>query len=123
VVRGYSSLSFLHELAKYIAKLDVPAYVYHLGDFDPSGVNAAEKIETPLRELAPDAELYFERVVVQPEQIAAWSSPTRPTKAIDTLAKRFGYVESVELEAIHPDTLRAIVSTVIERHLPADRLA
>lgn len=121
VARGYSSLSFLHSSAEYIAALDVPAYVYHLGDFDPSGVNAAEKIEVTLRELAPAAAIYFERIAVLPEQIAAWNLPTRPTKASDSRASRFGHAESVELDAIHPDTLRELVEGVIEKHLPADR--
>jgi hypothetical protein len=40
VARGYASLSFLHSAAEYINSLDVPAYIYHFGDFDPSGVNA-----------------------------------------------------------------------------------
>jgi hypothetical protein len=83
VARGYSSLSFLHGSAEYIAELDVPAYVYHLGDFDPSGVNAADKIEAMLRELAPAATIYFERTAVLPEQITAWNLLTRPTKASD----------------------------------------
>ena len=67
VARGYASLSFLHSAAEYISDLDVPTYIYHLGDFDPSGVNAGEKIEQTLRELAPDAEIHFERVAVTPE--------------------------------------------------------
>ena len=69
VARGYASLSFLHSAAEYINDLEVPAYIYHLGDFDPSGVNAGEKIEQTLREMAPDAEIYFERIAVTPEQI------------------------------------------------------
>jgi hypothetical protein len=35
VARGYASLSFLHTAAEYINELTVPAYIYHLGDFDP----------------------------------------------------------------------------------------
>ena len=80
VARGYASLSFLHSAAEQIAELDVPAYIYHLGDFDPSGVNAGEKIEQTLRELAPDAEIYFERLAVTEDQIRDWKLPTRPTK-------------------------------------------
>ena len=33
-----------------------PAFIYHLGDSDPSGENAAEVIERELREYAPGAE-------------------------------------------------------------------
>jgi hypothetical protein len=118
VARGYASLSFLHSAAEHINGLIlIPAYIYHLGDFDPSGVNAGEKIEQTLRELAPDAEIYFKRLAVTEEQISAWDLPTRPTKATDTRAKNFGSV-SVELDAIEPNTLRDIVSDAIETHLP-----
>ena len=47
-----------------ISHLDKPAFIYHFGDFDPSGVNAAETIERDLRELAPGVEIHFERVAV-----------------------------------------------------------
>src|SRR6266567_1357662 len=70
VARGYASLSFLHEAAEYINTLDVPAYIYHLGDFDPSGVNAGEKIEQTLLEMAPGADIIFKRIAVTEEQIA-----------------------------------------------------
>jgi hypothetical protein len=120
VACGYASLSFLHTAADYINDLEVPAYIYHLGDFDPSGVNAGEKIEQTLRELAGDAHIYFERIAVTPEQIAAWDLPTRPTKASDTRAKNFGEI-SVELDAIEPNRLRELVQETIEQHLPADQ--
>ena len=95
VARGYASLSFLHSAAEYISEIDVPTYIYHLGDYDPSGVNAGEKIDETLRELAPDAEIHFERIAVTPEQIRYWRLPTRPTKTSDTRAKGFGKI-SVE---------------------------
>jgi len=122
VARGYASLSFLYNAAEYINDLDVPTYIYHLGDFDPSGVNAGEKIEETLCEMAPDAEIYFERIAVTPEQIEFWELPTRPTKSSDTRAKGFGDI-SVELDAIEPNRLREIVQRAIENHLPQDQFA
>src|SRR5262245_51339580 len=121
VARGYASLSFLYNAAEYINTLDVPTYIYHLGDFDPPGVNAGEKIEETLNELAPDAEIYFERIAVTSEQIAEWDLPTRPTKASDTRAKAFGSNLSVELDAIEPNQLRAVVQEAIEDHLPTEQ--
>src|SRR5215468_5927877 len=103
VARGYASLSFLYSAAEYINDLDVPTYIYHFGDFDPSGVNAGEKIEETLRELAPGADIVFERIAVTEAQIADWDLPTRPTKASDTRAKAFGSTLSVELDAIEPN--------------------
>ena len=120
VARGYASLSFLHSAAEYINELSSPVFIYHLGDFDPSGVNAGEKIEETLRELAPDADITFERIGVTPWQIEALKLPTRPTKTTDTRSKGFGDI-SVELDAISPGTLRAIVEAAIEDHLPKDQ--
>ena len=65
VSRGYASLSFLNAAAETIAAFGKPVFVYHLGDFDPSGVNAGEKIEETLRALAPDTEIHFERLAVR----------------------------------------------------------
>jgi hypothetical protein len=118
VARGYASLSFLAEAAQYINNLTVPTYIYHLGDRDPSGVNAGDKIEETLRELAPDAEIHFKRLAVLPEQIRAWNLPTRPTKQSDARAKAFGDDASVELDAIEPNNLRALVESAVLDHLP-----
>lgn len=123
VARGYASLSFLHSAATFIQKLDVPTYIYHLGDFDPSGVNAGEKIEQTLREMAPAADIHFERLAVFEEQIEEWKLPTRPTKTTDSRAKAFGSDISVELDAIEPNLLRAIVKVALEDHLPEQQFA
>jgi hypothetical protein len=120
VARGCASLSFLRDAAEHINTLDVPAAIYHLGNCDPSGVNAGEKIEETLRELAPHAEIAFERIAVTPERIRRWSLPTRPTKQSDSRSKGFGDI-SVELDAIAPDDLRGLVQGAIEQHLPAEQ--
>ena len=122
VARGYASLSFLSEAAEYIADLEVPAHIYHLGDFDPSGQDAARAIEETLRKMAPDAQIHFERLAVTSWQIANWDLPTRPTKATDSRAKGFDDV-SVELDAIPPNILRAVVEASVEAHLPPEQYA
>jgi hypothetical protein len=121
VARGFSSLSFLHSAAEDIEALEKPAYIHHLGDRDPSGVCAAGKIEETLTQYAPNAEIHFTRLAVLPEQIQAWKLPTRPTKKSDSRAKTFAG-DSVELDAIHPDTLRSLVDGAIVQHLPATQL-
>jgi hypothetical protein len=122
VARGYASLSFIHGAAEDIAARSVPTFVYHLGDYDPSGVDAGRKIDETLRELALNAEIHFERLAVNPDQIRDWNLPTRPTKPSDTRSKNFGAI-SVELDAIEPETLRAIVHDAIERHMPRQQYA
>ena len=122
VARGYASLSFLASAAGTIAEQERPTYIYHLGDFDPSGVNAGEKIEQTLRELAPQAKINFERLAVNNDQIEEWERPSRPTKTTDSRARKFGHAESVELDAIHPEKLREIVERAIVVHLDGHEL-
>ncbi|WP_018291636.1 hypothetical protein [Verrucomicrobium sp. 3C] len=116
VTRGYPSLSYLYESAEDLMASRKPAYIYYLGDFDPSGVHIPEVVERDLREYAPEVEIVFERLAVAPEQIVAWNLPTRPTKRTDTRAKNFGD-QSVEVDAIPPHQLRQLVREAIERHI------
>jgi hypothetical protein len=122
VARGYASLSFLHSAAMTIKAKGRPAYIYHFGDFDPSGVDAARDIEAKLRRYAPGAEIHFERPAVTREQIEQWNLPTRPTKQTDTRAKKFGSATSVELDAIPAHKLRELVRECIERHIDKSQL-
>jgi hypothetical protein len=116
VARGYSSVSFLHSSATQIEANGKPAYIYHFGDLDPSGVDAARDIETKLRRYAPGAEIHFERPAVTRAQADEWNLPTRPTKQTDTRAKKFQGT-SVELDAIPAHQLRDLVRECIERHV------
>jgi hypothetical protein len=116
VTRGYPSISYLHEAAEAIKAVNKPVYLYYFGDHDPSGLDIPRNVENRLNQFAPDAEIHFERVAVTPEQIAEWDLPTRPTKKTDTRSKRF-VGESLEVDAIDPDTLRDLVRECIEQHV------
>jgi hypothetical protein len=116
VTRGYPSLTFLYSAAEQIAAVGKPCFLYYFGDYDPSGIDIPRKVEDDLRALAPDAALRFERMAVNEHQIEAWSLPTRPTKRTDVRAKRFKG-DSVEVDAIPPELLRALVSDAILQHI------
>lgn len=121
VSKGYSSETYLYEAAQVIIETRKPAYLYYFGDWDPSGADISRVVEKSLRRLAPDAEIHFERVAVNLEQIAEWNLPTRPTKKTDSRSAKFAG-ESVEVDAIPSAQLRALVSTVIEQHIDGDVL-
>jgi hypothetical protein len=121
VTRGYPSLTFLYGAAETIAAVGKPAWIYYLGDYDPSGLDIARTVERGLREFAPDADIRFERVAVTAEQIEALRLPTRPTKRTDSRSRNF-HGESVELDAIPPAQLREMVEGYIGRHVDRDRL-
>jgi hypothetical protein len=116
VTRGYPSLSYIYNAAECFAAQDRPCYLYYLGDHDPSGVDIPRRVERDIRNFAPDAEIYFERVAVNPKQIEEYALPTRPTKKTDTRSKNFKG-ESVEVDALPPEVLREIVSNCIEQHI------
>jgi len=116
VTRGYPSISYLYEAAEAIADRGKPAHLYYLGDHDPSGVDISRNVEVRLRELAPKAEIHFERIAVTPAQIREWRLPTRPTKQTDSRARRF-VGESVEVDAIPARELRTLVRERIEHHV------
>jgi hypothetical protein len=122
VAKGYASLSFLHSAAMAIKAKGKPAHIFHFGDLDPSGVDAARDIEAKLRRYAPGAEIHFERPAVTRAQVEEWNLPTRPTKQTDTRAKKFGSATSVELDAIPARKLREIVRGCIERHVDQHQL-
>jgi hypothetical protein len=120
--RGYSSLSFLYSAAQAIKAKKKPAYIYHFGDLDPSGVDASRDIHAKLRRYAPEVEIHFERPAVTRQQVEDWNLPTRPTKMQDPRAKKF-VGTSVELDAIPAATLRRLVKECIERHVDQQQLA
>jgi hypothetical protein len=115
--RGYASITFLYDAAIALERSGKPAFIYHLGDSDPSGKNAADVIERELREYAPGAEIHFERLAVTDKQIRDWRLPSRPTKTTDTRIAAYGDRDSVELDAIEPNRLRKLVEDAINRHM------
>jgi hypothetical protein len=116
VSRGFSSKTYLCEVAHAIVAEGKPAFLYYFGDHDPSGIHIDRHIERTLRRYAPEAEIHFERVAVLEDQIRAGNLPTRPTKKTDSRSKNFKG-ESVEVDAIEPRRLREMVSECITQHL------
>ena len=120
VSRGFSSESFLYDTADALARDGRPVVIFQLGDHDPSGVKAWEDIQNKLPRFAPGIEMTFERIAVTPEQIQTFGLPTRPTKK-SSHAKGFEG-ESVEVDAIPTGTLRGLVRSAIEEHMPRAQL-
>jgi len=114
VTRGYPSISFLYGE-------DKPVFIYYFGDSDPSGEDISRAVEDGIREFAPDIDLTFERVAVNPDQIRQMGLPTRPTKPTDSRSKKFKG-PSVEVDAIRPAVLRNMATQCIERHIDGQAL-
>jgi hypothetical protein len=87
VMRGSGGLSFIEKVAAKLNELGKPVVMYHLGDFDPSGQRASEKLKQRLTQFL-NVELtqrpgWFKTLALTPEQIRDWGLPSRETKVSD----------------------------------------
>jgi hypothetical protein len=126
VSKGQSSASYLYEAAEGIREDGRPTVVYVLSDFDPAGFRIAERIEAGLREHVPEQQaLTVERIAISYEQVLEHNLVTREVKKTDSDAAefmaRYGDV-SAELEAMPPNTLRALLCQYLESHMDQERL-
>lgn len=120
---GFTSISLAYQAAEYINAdhegRDV--VIFYIGDYDPAGVLIDVALERELRRhLDPDVRLYFERIAITPEQIAAYDLPTKPRKASELRMPEI--TATVEAEAMPASVLRTILRDRIEALLPEDAL-
>jgi hypothetical protein len=120
VARGYSRLTFPHSAAEAIKANGKPAYVNHL-DEGPSGRDSVANIEHRLRQYVLGIPTNFERLALTERLIAEWNLPTQPATKTDRRAKHWAG-DSIELDAIPPDTLRGIVRNAILQYISPERL-
>jgi hypothetical protein len=104
VIRGSGGVSFIEKQAAKLNALGRPVFMYHLGDFDPSGQYASEKLKQRLEQfLKPKLTKrpgWFTTLALTPEQIRdmrdAAGNPlqTRETKVkdnnLDWFVRKFG---------------------------------
>jgi len=124
VSRGFSSETFAFEAAQSYAEDGRPVHVYHLGDFDRSGMAAADDLQRKLTRFAGDAgvAVHFIRLGVTLGQIRSWSLPTREPKRLSAADRSWPHDIACELDAIEPDMLRGLVRDAIRAHMPDEQL-
>ena len=118
VARGFSSLTGLYDGAETIkAAIDMgkEPIIYHLGDWDPSGVAAGQSIVNSMRDDF-NVDLTFQRLAVTSEQIDRLQLPTRPVKTTDRRAKNWEG-GCVEIDTMPPAELLSVVEQAITRHI------
>jgi len=105
---GFNSTTSKHTAASRIADRDRQTVVFHIGDYDPSGVAIIDSLADDIGEfvvdLGGDYDPVFERVAITPEQQRRFGLPGAPRKRTDN---RAGFEdETVQAEALTPDQLR-----------------
>ncbi len=122
VSRGTSSATFLYEAARQASDASdegIATHIFTLYDLDAAGERCHRTVERGLREYAPNAAATVERLGVTEGQVSKWELPTRPAKKTDPEAHKFAG-EAVELDAIPPDRLIALVEEAIENLVDAE---
>jgi len=124
VARGFSSETFAYEAVAAREGDDRDYYVYYFGDFDRSGRDAANSLKEKLERFADEecVNVIFQTVAVTENQIRDLELPTRPHKRESAADRNWPHDIACELDAIPPDTLREMVETCINRHLPQHQL-
>jgi hypothetical protein len=108
---GFNSVTVKRNFAQRIDDDGRPAVVWHLGDYDPSGVHVYQSFVEDVEAFVEGVEVTFKRLAVTPGQIEQMGLPSAPTKASDNRA--FDGLASTQCEAIPPDRLGEILKTAL----------
>lgn len=122
VTRGFSSESIVQAIAEEARSDGRPLTILFVSDLDPSGELMPSDVIRRIRFYAPEAEVHLRRVAVTREQVEAMGLPTRPTKR-DRNHHATGFEgESVEVDAMPPGELKALLQAAVEDYMDPDEL-
>ena len=117
--RGQAGKEFAYGAARDYLDIGKPVHVLYVGDWDPSGLSIPRSLEERLNRYANGkVDITFDRIAVTPEQITDYDLQTHAVNVEDTSYKRFAEAcrlvglapqTAVEVEAIDPPTMRALV--------------
>jgi hypothetical protein len=141
VTRGFSSETFCFEAVESQADDGRKYVIYYLGDCDRAGWDAANSLWEKLSRFAREKNvaLSFTHLAIEPDDVRQFNGvaqrafvylhgvgnrvlPTRTPKRKSPADRNWPHPYAIELDAIEPDDLRAMVRAAIEQQLPADQL-
>lgn len=108
---GFVSVTGMHDLAQSVKRDRRPAIVWHIGDYDPSGLHLYQSLAENVIAFADAHEVVFRRLAVTPEQVTDYDLPMAPAKATD--ARTFDGTGTVQAEALPPATLSALIQNAL----------
>ena len=125
-LRGYSSITFAHDIAEDWKLSGKIIYVYYIGDWDPSGLNIERSVRETITHYADGVTFHWKRLAVLPEHFDEFNILPLAPKKKDTRYKKFVAAHGercAEVEAIPATVLRRLVREAIESHIPQDEWA
>jgi len=118
--RGFVSQSEMHAAAlRFIKKewLQEGAFLIHLGDHDPSGIDMTRDIQDRLKMFGSSVEV--ERIALTMDQIDEYQPPPNPAKTTDSRYASYRDVygdDSWELDALDPRVLTELITRSVGSH-------
>jgi len=121
VIRGQVSETFAYNIAAEWKRILKPIHAYYLGDHDPSGLEIEESLRTKL-ETFSERKISWKRLAVTRDQFRRRELLGFPVKDTVSARRRQRYIHSfgnrcVEVDALEPNEIRALVKTAIEGHI------
>lgn len=120
--KGYPSLTFLHEASQRFEEASNEGkhcVIAYFGDHDPSGEDIPRSIGANMaKDFFVDVEMDVRALTA--EQAIEMELPPAPTKAGDSRSANFTGIGQVELDAIPPQRLQAMIEEAIEDHFDAE---
>ena len=129
VCRGFSSVSFLNDYAtraRYYSGLNRTPVISYWGDFDPSGIEMFNAMQTTLKDEFNISNIRYIRSGLLLDDIKKYNLPADPDalKLSDTRAKahleKYGSL-AVELDALSPPDLVNKINNEINKLIDRDR--
>lgn len=141
-IRGYASLSYVHEIATHWNRIDKPIFAYYLGDFDPSGFDlerdlcvklgrycnkvdwyAAQGLDESPPQRLDGTFILWHRLGVNADDFDRHDLIPLEAKRSDRRYRTF--IEEhgdqcAELDALPPGEIRRRVRDAITEHIPSD---
>jgi hypothetical protein len=124
IIRGQVSETFAYNIAEEWKRIQKPIYAYYLGDHDPSGLEIEEVLRTKLEKFS-ERKISWKRLAVTPDQFRRPDLLGFPVKNTVSGQRRQRYIRSfgnrcVEVDALEPNEIRALVRRAIEGHIDQD---
>lgn len=120
--KGYPSLTFLYELSERLQDAQSEGkqpIILYFGDYDPSGEDIPRSIGENLQKFGIyDVEI--RRIALMEQQVVEWKLPPAPAKETDSRTANWDGLGQVELDAVKPEKLIAMLNDAINKIFDQD---
>lgn len=122
-IKGQTSDSFCYSAAQDYRRLDKDVVLIYVGDFDPAGLEIESQLNAKLCRFSGRGDLELTRLGVtlwQADELQHLGTPPKKPhwRAADGTKRPFEGL-AIEAEAIDAEAMRDLVSTEIEKYIPA----